>query len=178
MFVSVVGLAVMLTMGLAHGCQPLMGYSYGANKYNRLLETIKRSIAIGTIMNTVFAILFFAFSGLLIRVFINDANVIDLGEKIIRAFVLAMLFLGIQMVLMVTFQSLGKTVESLIISLGRQGLFFIPALIIFSSLWGFYGFIFAQPVADIATTSLSLTLFLILKKKLLISSEEIAVKDV
>jgi len=168
----VTNIAVMLAMGLAQGCQPLIGYSYGAKKYNRLLETIKRAITIGTIMSTAFAILFFVFSGIWIKVFINDAAVIGLGVKIIRASVVSMPFLGIQMVLMIMFQSLGKTVESLIVSLGRQGLFFIPALIILSSLWGFDGFIFALPIADIANTSLSLVLFLIMKKKLHIISEE------
>ena len=98
--------------------------------------------------------------------FINDAVIVDLGEKIIRVYSLPMPFLGAQMVLLTMFQALGKTVESLIISLGRQGLFFIPALIIFSSLWGFNGFILALPVADIATVCLSVTLFLFMKKKI------------
>ncbi|KPU42733.1 multidrug export protein MepA [Oxobacter pfennigii] len=170
----VTSISIMLTMALAQGCQPLMGYSYGARKYDRLLETIKRALVIGTIMSTSFAILFFIFSSVWIRVFINDAVVIDLGVRIIRAFVWAMPFLGIQMILMTMFQALGKTVESLIISLGRQGLFFIPALIILSSLWGFDGFIYAQPSSDILTTILSLTLFLAMRKKLHITSKEVS----
>lgn len=173
----ITSIAVMLAIGLAQGCQPLMGYSYGAKKHSRLLETIKRSIIIATIMCTFFAALFFAFSDIWIKVFINDVVVRTLGVKIIRAFVLAMPFLGIQMVLIIMFQSLGKTVESLVVSLGRQGLFFIPALIILSALWGFDGFIFALPVADIATTLLSLTLFLIMKKELHFIAEEIPGKE-
>lgn len=174
----VTNIAIMLTMGLAQGCQPLMGYSYGAKKYDRLLETIKRTIIIGTIMCSIFALLFILFSEIWIKVFINDTNVIELGVKIIRVFVLAMPFLGVQMVLMTMFQSLGKTAESLVISLGRQGLFFIPALIIFSSVWGFDGFVFAQPASDIATTFLSLILFFFMRKKLHISSKEMSEDDI
>ncbi|MPW25866.1 MATE family efflux transporter [Alkalibaculum sp. M08DMB] len=170
-------ISVMLAIGLAQGCQPLMGYSYGAKNYKRLFETVKKAITAGTIICTVFAVVFFVFADTTIRIFINDPVVIDLGVKIIRVFVLSMPFLGLQMVLMTMFQSLGKTVESLVVSLGRQGLFFIPALIIFSSLWGFEGFIFAQPIADIATTILSLSLFFFMRKKLHMTSNDIIEDD-
>ncbi|SNS93205.1 putative efflux protein, MATE family [Anaerovirgula multivorans] len=167
----VTSITIMLTIGLAQGCQPLMGYSYGAKKHSRLMETIKRAIIVGTIMCTAFAIIFFIFADTWIKVFINDAKVISLGVQIIRVLILSMPLLAVQMVLMTMFQSLGKSVESLIISLGRQGIFYIPALIIFSSLWGFNGFIFALPAADFATTLLSLTLFFSMRKKLHISSK-------
>jgi len=78
--------------------------------------------------------------------------------------------LGIQMLLMSMFQSLGKPVQSLAISLGRQGLFYIPALSIFSSLWGFDGFIRALPAADLATVILSLVLYQFLKQELYVSA--------
>jgi len=158
-------ITVMLSMGMGHGCQPLMGFSYGAKKYNRLLETIKKATLSGTIMCTAFAVLFYTFSDFWIRVFINDPIVIELGAKIIRSFALGMPVLGAQMLLMSMFQSLGKPVQSLVISLGRQGLFYIPFLSIFSSVWGFNGFIRALPAADVATTLLSATLFLLLRRE-------------
>ena len=168
----ITNITVMLSIGLAQGCQPLMGYSYGAKNYSRLLDTIKRGVTIGIVMCTVFAVAFFAFSETWIRIFINNDTVIGLGVKTIRAFVFGMPFLGPQMVLMTMFQSLGKTTQSLVIALGRQGLFFIPALFVFSSLWGFNGFIFALPFSDIATVSLSFTLFLIMRKKLHLARRE------
>ncbi|NMA92001.1 MAG: MATE family efflux transporter [Firmicutes bacterium] len=161
----ITNITVMLSMGLAFGCQPLMGFSYGARDYDRLAETIKKAIFIGTIICTSLAILFYSFSDFWIRVFINDPTVIALGAKIIRSFSLGMPVLGMQMLLMSTFQSLGKMYQSLAISLGRQGLFFIPALSIFSSLWGFNGFIRAMPVADVATALLSLILYLAFKQR-------------
>lgn len=163
----VFSIGVMLTMGLAHGCQPLMGYCYGAKKYERLMDTIKKAIVMGTIMCIVITLTFISFSETIIKVFINDETVISLGAQILRRNALALPFLGIQMVLMTMFQSLGKTIESLIVSVGRQGLFFVPSLIIFSSTWGYNGFILAQPFADIATTTLSLSLFILMRKKLL-----------
>lgn len=165
-------IAIMLVMGLAQGCQPLMGYSYGAHKYHRLIETIKKSSIAGTVMCIIFSVLYFAFADTWIKIFIEDSSVVSIGIRILRVFVLSMPFVGVQMILMITFQSLGKTVESMIISLGRQGLFFIPAIFIFNTLWGFDGFIFAMPFADIATTILSIALFIFLRKKLHIVDEE------
>ncbi len=159
-------ITVMLSMGMGHGCQPLMGYSYGAKKYDRLQETIKKSILVGTITCVTFAFLFYILSDFWIRVFINDPVVIALGAKIIRSFSLGMPVLAAQMLLMSMFQALGKGVQSLVISLGRQGFFYIPFLSIFSAQWGFNGFIRALPAADLATTLLSLALFYFLRREL------------
>ncbi len=159
-------ITVMLSMGMGHGCQPLMGFSYGAKKYNRLLETIKKAILSGTIMCTTFALLFYAFADFWIKVFINDPIVIELGAKVIRSFALGMPVLGAQFLLMSMFQSLGKSGQSLVIAISRQGLFYVPFLALFSSTWGFNGFIRALPAADIATTLLSVMLFLFLRKEL------------
>lgn len=158
-------ITVMLSMGMGQGCQPLMGYSYGAKNYGRLLETIKKAAFSGTIMCTAFALLFFVFSDFWIRVFINDPTVVELGAIIMRCFSLGMPVLAIQMLLMSMFQSLGKGVQSLVISLGRQGFFYIPFLSIFSSLWGFEGFVWTLPAADVATTILSLALFILLRQE-------------
>ncbi len=169
-------ITVMLSMGLGHGCQPLMGYSYGAGKYKRLLDTIKKAALSGTALCTIFALLFYVFSNFWIRIFINDPIVIELGAKIIRSFALGMPVLAIQMLLMSMFQALGKGVQSLVISLGRQGFFYVPFLAIFSFQWGFNGFIRALPMADIATTLLSLALFLLLRQELHLSARPLAEK--
>lgn len=159
-------ITVMLSMGLGSGCQPLMGYSYGAKNYNRLQETIKKAAFSGTIVCSVLALLFYFFSDFWIKVFINDPVVIELGAKIIRSFALGMPVLALQMLIMSMFQALGKGVQSLVISLGRQGFFYVPFLVLFSSQWGFNGFIRALPAADVATTLLSVVLFLFLRQEL------------
>jgi putative MATE family efflux protein len=170
-------ITVMLSMGLGQGCQPLMGFSYGAQKYDRLVETLKKAILIGTVMCTTLALLFYVFSDFWIRIFINDATVIELGVQIIRSFALGMPILGLQMLLMSLFQSLGKSVQSLVISIGRQGLFYIPFLSIFSSVWGFNGYIRALPASDLATTTLSIILFLFLQRELKVSPRPLLHSD-
>ncbi len=159
-----------LSLGMGLGCQPLMGFSYGAQNYARLTETIKKSILIGTLLCTTLGVLFYSFSDFWIRIFINDPAIIKLGAKIIKSLALSMPVLGAQMILMSMFQSLGKSVQSLAISLGRQGLFYIPALSIFSSLWGFDGFIRTLPASDVATMLLSLILYLFLQREVQIAA--------
>ena len=68
--------------------------------------------------------------------------------------------IGIQMVLMNAMQSMGKGMPALIISLSRQGLAFVPALVLLNMFFGFSGFIYAMAVADILSMALSVVLFL------------------
>ncbi len=159
-------LTVMLAMGMGQGCQPLMGFSYGAKNYKRLLETVKKSILSGTILSTALGILFYIFADFWIRVFIEAPVVVELGAQVIKSFALGMPVLGAQFLLLSMFQALGKGPQSLFIAVSRQGLFYVPYLALFSSRWGFNGLIRALPAADVSTTLLSLVLFLLLRKEL------------
>ena len=167
----ITNIAVMITMGLSQGCQPLMGYNYGAKKYNRLIAVIRRALTISTVIGTAFTVIFYFLADTWIRVFINDPEVIYYGVRIIHAMIIALPIMGVQMVLMTMFQSLGKAIESLIISLGRQGLFYIPALFLFSNLWGFDGFRYSHTFGDIATTCLSVAFFFRLRRQLFAAGE-------
>jgi Na+-driven multidrug efflux pump len=75
-----------------------------------------------------------------------------------HAFVWGMPFIGSQVTFMVTFQSFGKSVQAMVITLGRQFLFYLPLLFLLNYLFGFNGFIWAQPSADILTTGIALFL--------------------
>ena len=174
----VTSIAFMMVMGLAQGCQPLMGYSYGCKKYSRLFDTIKHAAISSSLIGTAFGIIFYVFAKGWIQVFMIDQQVVDLGVRVMRARALAMPIFGVQMILMTMFQSLGRSVESLIISLGRQGLFFIPSIIIFSTVWGLNGFIYAQPFADVFTTMLAVLLFFLMRKKLMAQTSEGAIDPI
>ena len=159
-------MSFMLVFGLAIGYQPLAGYCYGAKNYKRLMKGFKVTLLTSTAIGTLFAIVFFFFSEALIRSFINDSQVLEIGSKFMKANAIPMPFMGIHMTIMVTFQAMGKGLQSLIITLGRQGLFFLPALLILNSQFGLNGLIFAQPTADFFTTFLSLGLFIYVWKRL------------
>ena len=157
---------IMLAAGMGHGCQPLMGYSYGCGNNTRLLQTIRYALLYTLSLGIFFSITFFAFSHGLIRAFINDADVIRTGAKFMRIMAIALPFIGPQMILRTLFQALGKSIEALVLSLGRQGLFFIPAILILSKLYGENGFMLAVPITDIFTTVLAALLLLFMRKHL------------
>jgi Na+-driven multidrug efflux pump len=94
----------------------------------------------------------------IIALFINDAQTITAGATFLHAFLFGLPVMGIQMTIMITFQALGKPVLGTIVSLGRQCLFYIPLVYVLNHLGGFEGFVYSQPIADIATTVVALIL--------------------
>ena len=98
------------------------------------------------------------FGDALVRFFINDGPTVDAGRAMMHAFVWGLPFLGSQVTLMTSFQSFGKPVQAMIITMGRQFLFYIPLLYLLNYLFAFNGFIWAQPTADILTTGIALIL--------------------
>ena len=136
-------------IGFSTGCQPLIGYSYGAGNLSRVKEIIKVGIKLtGTIGITLFVIFFFT-SPFLIKMFTNDPEVIEKGNIIMRALMWSLPFLGGQMIATATAQSMGKAVAAMILSISRQGLLYIPLLLILNSIFGFNGFVYAQAITDI-----------------------------
>jgi putative MATE family efflux protein len=154
----ITSLGFMLVFALTQGYQPFAGFNYGAKNYERLKKGFKFTIVLSTILCGVGCIIFFIFGDALIRFFINDAKTIEVGAAMLRVFIIGLFFLGIQATLMTTYQALGKSVEATLVSLGRQLLFYVPLLYILSGLFGFKGFMFVFPMADILTAILALAL--------------------
>lgn len=152
----VVSIATLIIMGISQGYQPFAGYNYGAKNSERLIKSFKITMLYNTVLSVLFTVLFALFSKDVIKIFINDPQVIDAGAKILRAFLCGLPFLGIQSTLMMTFQATGKALRAMFISLGRQCIFYIPLLFTLNALFGFNGFIFAQPIADIITTFIAI----------------------
>lgn len=159
----VTSMVVMLVLGLAMGYQPFAGYNYGAKQYDRLKQGFKITLLYGTVLSVIFTIVFILFGEQLIAMFIKDtddnvAATVAAGTQILRAFIWATPFFGIQMTMMVTFQATGKALKALLVSLGRQFLLYLPLLFVLNALLGFDGFIYAQPAADILTTIVAVLL--------------------
>ncbi len=150
---------IMLSVGLAIGAQPLFGYSYGAKNLPRLKASIKTATGMATGITLTFTVIFALFSTAFIKTFIHDNEVVAVGVRILRAMIIGLPFIGVQMVLMNAMQAMGKGMPALIISLSRQGIVFVPALIILNRLFGFSGFIYTMPAADILSAILSVALF-------------------
>ena len=158
-------LPVMVLVGLCQGVQPLIGYNYASKNIDRMKNTLKFVATLGTVLGIGFAILIYTFGGNMIAMFIKDSEAVKIGSEFIKITIISAPVLGIQFVLNNAFQAMGKAVPSLILSISRQGVIFIPTLFLANAILGLNGIVYAQPIADILTTIMSAILFGITYKK-------------
>ena len=162
----VTSLCFMMVMGLAQGYQPFAGYCFGAKKYDRLNTGFKLTMLYSTLVSIAMMLIFLFFGKALISLFIDDPLTVEAGARILRAFTVCMPFFGLQVTIMVTFQATGKAVRAMVISLGRQCLVYLPLLFSLNALFGFEGYIYAQPIADIVTTVIAFLMSLSFLKEI------------
>lgn len=166
-------LAILFLVGLAVGCQPLVGYNYGARNRRRLFDIIKTSMRLSILSGLALSVLFGVFSRYAIRVFTADTMVIQHGTLMLRAMAVAAPFVGIVMICMNSLQALGKAFPSLILSSGRQGVFYIPILLLLTNLFGLTGLIFSQPLVDfLMSITASIMVYQVLKRDAHIAVDE------
>ena len=150
-----------MIIGLAVGAQPILGYNYGATKYNRVKETLKHVLRISLIISIIAFILFQTIPEKLIGIFgSGDAEYIKFACMSFRIYLMLVIFNGIQIPSGIFFQAIGKSTKSIILSLSRQVLFLIPAMIILSKIFKLEGILYAGPVADSLAFILSIILII------------------
>ncbi len=141
-------LVVLLQIGLCVGIQPLIGYNYGAKNKKRLMSVFKFTGVVSVIMGTLLTILMIFARKSLIQVFIDDVEVVQYGIQMVVALQLSAPLIGILFLCINTIQGMGKALPSLILTICRQGLIFIPLIYILNTIFGLNGVIYAQPAAD------------------------------
>lgn len=161
-------LIAFVQMGIGMGVQPLIGYSYGARNTSRLQGTMKFTMLCTFVFGTLLSIIYLIFTTQIINIFNgeHDPQVTEYGVKILRALIISGPFLGIMFTYNFAFQAMAKPLPSLVLSIGRQGIIFIPLVIIMNNLFQFDGIVFAQPAADLFCVVLAVMMFAIVKKNL------------
>jgi putative MATE family efflux protein len=157
---SVANLATMVVVGLNQGMQPIVGYNFGAKNTDRVIKTFKLTVFAATVVTSVMFLFAELLPGLIARVFTRSPELISLTISGIRLFLLVFPLVGFQMVTSNFFQSIGKAKISIFLSLTRQILFLIPALLILPRLIGLSGVWLAGPVSDFIS---SLVTFIVLR---------------
>lgn len=170
-------LTIMLLLGLTMGAQPIIGYNYGSGNYKRMKKAISYTMVIAIIIGIVVSCLFLAFAEPIVTVFIDDAEVVAYGSKMLRIQAITGTLLGIMFVSMSSLQAMGKAVSSLVLSVCRQGLAFVPAAIILNIAFKLDGLIWAQPVSDAFSIVLSSILLVVTLKKLKVKTEQNAMQN-
>ena len=134
--------------GLVQGLQPIIGFNYGARKLDRVIEAVRKAAIYATVLSTGAFLVLGVFTGPVLRLFSPDPGLIDAGVPIIRILILAMPFVGFQMVGGSLFQAIGKSRPAFVISLSRQALLLLPLVLVLPRYFGLTGIWISFPIAD------------------------------
>ena len=134
-------------LGIGQGFQPVCGFNYGAEKYGRVKSAFRFTVLLSQIIIVVMSAFLLLFSGEIIRIFRDDSTVVAFGTRALILQSIAQLFLPFCMVTEMALQSAGKKLGASLLSVMRNGLFFIPLLLVLSDLRGFSGIQEAQPLS-------------------------------
>ena len=138
-----------IIIGIAAGSQPIFGYNYGARKFDRVKSALKSVLGLSLVISTIAFILFQTIPEKLISIFgSGDENYMEFACLAFRTYLLLCICNGIQIPSGIFFQAIGKSIKSALLSLSRQILFLIPALVSLGSIFGIMGVLYAGPVAD------------------------------
>lgn len=149
---------LMPLFGINQGAQPIIGYNYGAKKYDRVKKTLKLA-AISATMICVFGfIIVEVLSHQIMSLFNDDKQLVEIGTHGIRIFLLMLPIVGIQIIITNYFQSIGKASKAILLSLTRQVLFLIPLVMILPVFLGLDGIWVAGPVSDFSSAMLAIIL--------------------
>ncbi len=142
-------LVAMVMIAFAFGAQSLIGYNYGAKNKERLREIIRFDLLVQLVIAVAGGALLILFAPQMIRLFMDNPAIMENGTLMLRRMVLGLPFVGVFLVCNTLFMSAGKSMPTLLMSLSRQGIIFVPVLFILSGVLGFDGVIVAQPAADL-----------------------------
>lgn len=163
---SIQTLILMPMIGINQGSLPIIGYNFGANKIDRTIETVKLATLASCTIGVIGWIITRVFSNEIIMIFNQDPALVELGSKMVFYWFLALPVIGIGMVGSNFFQSIGKVIPAIFLSLSRQIIMLIPLIILLANWHGLDGLIVASPIADVLSTVLTLILLAINLKKL------------
>ena len=153
--------------GFIKGFQPIAGYSYGAKKFDRLREAIKTSILWSTVFCVIFGVILALFPTAIVSQFTKgDAEMIRIGAASLRANGISIMLFGFYTVYSSLFLALGKGREGFILGACRQGICFIPVILLLPMVWGLNGIMYAQPIADVLSAIITVFMAIPLHKKL------------
>ncbi len=162
-----ISMGTLSVFGFIKGFQPIAGYSYGAKKFDRLHEAIKTSILWSTVFCVIFGLVLALFPTAIVSGFTkSDTEMIRIGSASLRANGISIMLFGFYTVYSSLFLALGKGREGFILGACRQGICFIPVILLLPMLWGLNGILYAGPIADVFSAIITVFMAIPLHRKL------------
>ena len=159
-------LFVMIVFGITQGMQPILGYNYGANNWERVKRTLNIGFVVGLLVTTIGFVVGELIPQQIASLFANDDTLIAISTTGFRISFMFFAVIGGQIVIQNFFQSIGKPMISIFLSLTRQLLFLIPTLLIFPRIWGVEGVWTSLAISDLlAFIVAAITLVVIMRHK-------------
>ena len=158
--------AASIIMGIGQGFQPVCGFNYGAKKYGRVRKGFMFTQKVMFFSMLVFAIIGFSFPGPIVSIFNSDATVISFGTKVLRWQCLAFPLMSLVFNANMAMQTMGMAGRSTILSMARQGVCFIPIILILPPIIGATGIQIAQACADAFAFAITVPMLLPVLKML------------
>lgn len=157
---------IMLSVGLSQGVAPLIGYCFGAKQTKRMSKMMILSSVYGIILGCIFTVLFLIFSIPLSSIFMKDDTLIRQTAYFLRILSLSAPMLGIINMVSSYYQALGKAISSLIITLLRNIILFIPGVMLLNQFMQLDGVIAAQPIVETILMFICMIMYLYSEKKI------------
>ena len=163
---SMVMVFFMFVMGMIQGMQPIVGYNYGAEKFDRMFRCLWLTIACSTAILLVGWGLSMAFPRQIARIFTTDETLLELSARGIMIDMMVFFVVGSQAVITNFFQCLGKVKVSIFLSLTRQLLLLLPMAYVFPMFWGLDGVWYSMPASDFCSFAMTIPILMWYMKKL------------
>ena len=163
---SVVMMFFMFVMGMNQGMQPIVGYNYGAEKYDRMFRCLWLTIAAATAILLVGWALSMLFPREIARIFTTDETLIAMAARGIKINMLVFFVVGSQAVITNFFQCIGKVKVSIFLSLSRQLFLLLPMAYVFPLIWDLDGVWYSMPASDFGSFAMTIPLLIWYMKKL------------
>ncbi len=153
-------LAFAIATGMSQGVLPLIGYNYSAKNYKRMMESIKTTFIYSMFISVAGTIFLLTCAGPLVKAFIDDPLTVQYGQLFQRIICISTPCVSVTMIIITMFQSVGKKVQPLCLSLLRKGGLDIPFMFIMNALIGVNGIVWATPIADLGAMIVSIIVFI------------------
>lgn len=153
-------------IGFGQGFQPVCGFNYGAKRYDRVRRAFWFCIRVSSVVLVVLAVAGYIWSPQIVALFRDDSKVLEIGAQALRYQCLPFPLLGWIIICNMLLQNIAKTVRASILSMARQGLFFLPLIFTLPIFLGLTGVLVCQPLADVFTFLLAIPLGLSVLREL------------
>ena len=162
----IVTLGTNVVFGYMKGLQPLAGFNYGAKNYERVREAIKASVKWTNVFCVVWTVIVYIFAPSILSIFGTDENVLNIAVPALRAAIIMFITFGFQFTYSTLYLSTGKALEGVFLNSLRQGIVFIPIILLLPKLMGLNGVIYAQTISDLITTIITIPFAINVNKSL------------